>query len=237
VKITETMAPALWACKPWQEDWSNRHQRWAKTSARPKTGHRQLRQQPLHADGFTMLEVLLSICIITASLALLASLLTNQANNPRKASALNAIETTASADLTWIRNYAKLWRLESGPYSTTTNTITGADSFTQSSYLSYQPDPDSCAAETLPSDFLVAAQAVVITPAKLATIADSTPVSGAEKQITLPTEAGSTQLWRSITFTDQTDHIVVSYYLKNDGLNLDFKRNTAILIESAAWCP
>ncbi len=188
-----------------------------------------------------MLEVLLSICIITASLALLASLLTNQVNNPRKASALSAIETTASADLTWLRNYAKLWRLESGPYnitpSTTTNSITGADTFTQSSYLSYQPDPDSCAAETLPTDFLVAAQNVVISPAKLATIADATPVSGAEKLISLPTEAGSTQLWRSITFTGQVDHIDVSYYLKNDALSLGFKRNAAILIDASAWCP
>ena len=188
-----------------------------------------------------MLEVLLSICIITAALVLLASLLTNQVNNPRKAAALTAIETTASADLSWIRRYAATWRLESGPYkipeSTTTNSITGADSFTPSTYLSYEPDPDSCASGTLPSDFLVAAQAVVISPAKLATIADSPPVSGAEKQVSLPTEAGSIQLWRSIRFTGQTDHIDVSYYLKNDSLNLGFQRNTAIQIDAAAWCP
>ena len=176
----------------------------------------------------------MSLCVFTACLALLASLLANQTSNPRKTATLDAIETTASADLAWLRNYANFYRLESGPFNTT-STITGADSFTQSSYLSYQPDPDICASETLPAAFVAAAQSVVITPAKLADIPST---SGTEQQITLPTSAGSTQLFRKISFpSGQVDHVTVSYYLKNDSLNLGFQRNTAILIDAFAWCP
>lgn len=207
--------------------------------------------------GFSILEVLLAALIVTSALGILASQLTSQVKTPRKAAAQAAIAAAAATDLSWIHRYAQIWLAESGPFniseSSSTNTITGASSFTQSSQLSYEADqPDkikdptgslnliSCVSDSFTSAFLKAAESVRLSPSLLPNnsnvIADSTPVSAAEKQITLPSDAGTSTLWRKISFTGLSDYITISYSLKVDPYGLGFKRTAAVLLDAAAWC-
>ena len=242
---------------------SNRSKDWS----RPWTCWRHLSRLRLpsaagkrsqHPDqGSMLVEVLVAVCIVTAALGILASQLTTQASSPRKAAALSAIETAANTDLNWIRGYSKIYLAESGPFnipeSTSTNSITKASSFTQSSNLSYQADqPDTikdptgslnlnlCTSDSFTSSFLSAADSVQkssdLLPNSIADIADSPPVSGATKQIPLSKEAGTSTLWRTITFTGQNDLITISYSMGTDPFNLGFKLHSAVLIEAAAWC-
>jgi len=209
-------------------------------------------------QGSTLLEVMVALCIVTAALAILASQLTTQAGSPRKAAAQAAIETAASTDLSWINNYAHIFLAESGPFnipaSTSTNTITKASSFTQSSTLSYEADkPDTakdptgtlgttlCQSDSFTSAFLTAAESVKnsvdLLPNSIASISDSPPLSGGVKQIPLPAkEVGTSKLWRKITFQGQNDLIKISYYLTEDPFSLGFKRYAAVRIEAASWC-
>ena len=205
------------------------------------------KQARRHDRGFSILEVLLAALIVTSALGILASQLTTQVKSPRNASAQAAIEAAAVTDLNWIRRYAQIWLAEKGPF-TTTSAITKASSFTQSSELSYetdQPDPaDStknlCESQSFTSAFLKAAESVRSStgflPNNSNVIADSTPLSDAEKQITLPSDAGTSTLWRKITFANQSDHVTIAYYLKVDPYGLGFKRTTAVLLDAAAWC-
>jgi Tfp pilus assembly protein PilV len=222
--------------------WSSVRLFWCRRSpiAVGKQAHRRDR-------GFSILEVLLAALIVTSALGILASQLTTQVKSPRNASAQAAIEAAAATDLSWIRSYAQIWLAEKGPF-TTTSAITKASSFTQSSELSYetdQPDPaDStknlCESQSFTSAFLKAAESVRSStgflPNNSNVIADSTPLSGAEKQITLPSAAGTSTLWRKIIFAGQSDHITISYYLKVDPYGLGFKRTAAVLLDAAAWC-
>ena len=223
------------------------------------------KQARRHDRGFSILEVLLAALIVTSALGILASQLTSQVKTPRKAAAQAAIEAAAATDLSWIRRYAQIWLAESGPFnipeSSSTNAITGASSFTQSSLLSYEADqPDkikdptgslntiSCVSDSFTSAFLKAAESVRLStnllPNNSNVIADSTLVSGPTdaKQISLPSAAGTSQLWRTIIFADQSDHITISYSLINpqqviqDPYGLGFTRTTAVLIDAAAWC-
>jgi len=219
------------------------------------------KQAPNRSNGFSLLEMLLAICIVLAALAILASQLGTQAGNPRKAAALNAIAAAASSDLAWLNSYSQYWLLESGPLNvpTTTATLNGVTinattrttSFSQSSYLSYQADsPDAsqptlnlCGSDAFTTAFLVAAQtvnALKVLPAQGSLYPTSSvatiPTNGSATTLSLPADAGTSVLKRTITSTGQIDHVNVSYSLTSDPYGLGFRRSTAILIAAAPWC-
>jgi len=185
------------------------------------------RQQPNAAAGMTILEVLVAVAIASSAIAFLVPALIRQASISTEATSLTSVEAVVSRDLDWISDYARYWKLRSGPYNLSA-TITQASSYTFSPQVEYEPPADRCANGTLAEGFLSAASSVTTTPARPYPIAGS----GSVETITVATDL---QLARTIT--TQRNRIQVLYALTGSKADsLRFSRQASVLIEAAAWC-
>jgi hypothetical protein len=112
-------------------------------------------------SGFSLIEVMIAVLIITASIGALAVLSARQWASTKDLNVLDRVENAVALDLGFIKSHAKYWMMSSGPYNlcpenfsyTSTNSFTceatadtplsGAKSFTKSSTtITYDPDPN-----------------------------------------------------------------------------------------------
>lgn len=106
------------------------------------------RRSPAPASaGITLLEVLVAVVIASSAIAFLVPALTRQLGVSAEADRLTGVEAVVSRDLDWISDYARYWKLRSGPYNLTT-AITQASSWTMAPQVDYEPPPP--AAPTAP---------------------------------------------------------------------------------------
>ena len=187
------------------------------------------RQQPHAAAGMTLLEVLVAVAIASSAIALLVPALIRQASISTEATSLTSVEAVVSRDLDWISDYARYWKLRSGPYNLSAAiTQTQGSGYTLSPQVEYEPPANLCANGTLAESFLSDASSVTTTPARPYPIAGS----GSVETITVATDL---QLARSIT--TQRNRIQVLYALTGSKADsLRFSRQASVLIEAAAWC-
>jgi len=178
--------------------------------------------------GITMLEVLVAVVISSSAITFLVPALLRQVGVSAEADRLTKVEAVVSRDLDYITDYARYWKLLSGPYNLS-NTIT----ITNTPYLmipqvEYAPPANRCANGTLAAGFLDDLASVTTTPARPYAI----PAAGVAQSLPV-----STDLEVSRTITNQGSRIHVSYSLtgsKAEGLR--FFRQASVLIEAAAWC-
>jgi prepilin-type N-terminal cleavage/methylation domain-containing protein len=187
------------------------------------------RQQPHAAAGMTLLEVLVAVAIASSAIAFLVPALIRQASISTEATSLTSVEAVVSRDLDWISDYARYWKLRSGPYNLSAAiTQTQGSGYTLSPQVEYEPHANLCANGTLAESFLSDASSVTTTPARPYPIAGS----GSVETITVATDL---QLARSIT--TQRNRIQVLYALTGSKADsLRFSRQASVLIEAAAWC-
>lgn len=186
------------------------------------------RSSPARASaGITILEVLVAVVIASSAIAFLVPALTRQLGVSAEADRLTGVEAVVSRDLDWISDYARSWKLRSGPYNLTT-AITRASSWTMAPQVDYEPPAARCANGTLADGFLADLATVTTSPARPYAI----PAAGVAQ--TLPV---ATDLAVARTITSQGSRIHVSYGLtgsKAEGLR--FVRKASVLLEAAAWC-
>lgn len=68
------------------------------------------------AEGFSILETLIAVVILTTSIGGLAVLSARQWSRSTDIDVLDRVENAVAADLGWLKSYAKYWRMSSGPY-------------------------------------------------------------------------------------------------------------------------
>ena len=191
---------------------------------------RAKRQQPHAAAGMTLLEVLVAVAIASSAIAFLVPALIRQASISTEATSLTKVEAVVSRDLDWIRDYARYWKLRSGPYNLSA-AITKASSYSLSPQLEYEPPANLCANGTLAESFLSDASSVTTTPARPYAIS----VAGGAQS--LPLDPVDTNLEVSRTITTQPNRIQLLYTLTGSKADsLRFSRQASVLIEAAAWC-
>lgn len=201
--------------------------------------------------GFTIVEAMIGVVILTVSLGSLAVLSARQWSSSGNIDVQDRLENAVARDHGWLKTYAKQWRLGSGPYDVScTQAGFAADCDTRvvtNTITDYQPDETRCATATgLAQDFLNAARTVTITPARPFAIpsvpsdgtsastikGDPLPVTG------LPT---GTALYRTIRISNtpaEKNIVYLSYSFEGTGADAyGFVREVAIRPEASSWCP
>lgn len=209
------------------------------TPPSPRSGRRRV---GLPVDGFTILEALIGVVIITASIGALAALSVRQWSRSTDVDVLDRAENAVAQDLGWLKTYAKYWRLTRGPYDlscTQAGFASGCTDPVFSHTTDYLPDAAACATATgLAEAFVTAAGSVATTPARPFAVASGSTT------LTVAGLPGGMTLQRTIStakpLNSSPDNLVyVSYALLQDGQPspYQFVREVALRPEAAAWCP
>jgi hypothetical protein len=187
------------------------------------------------AEAFTILEALIGVVILTASIGALAALTARQWMGSTNVDVLDRVENAVARDLGWLKTYAKYWRMSSGPYNLTCTQAGFGNSCTafvaSTTSTEYEPDATRCATATgLADDFVTAAGSVVITPARpFAVASGSTTLDVAG----LPSDTSLTR-----TITTGKNLVFLSYsFTGTNAAPYNFVREVALQPEAAAWCP
>lgn len=186
-------------------------------------------------SGFTILEALIGVVILTASIGALAVLTSRQMTTSTDVDVLDRVENAVARDLGWLKTYAKYWRMSSGPYNLTcTQAGFGANCsafVTSSVSTEYSPDEARCATATgLADDFITDAGSVTITPAR--------PFALASGSITLNVAGLPSGASLTRTITTGKNLVFLSYsFSGGSASNYKFRREVAVLPEASAWCP
>lgn len=202
--------------------------------------------------GSTIIELLLATALalvaINASAQLINKLNTSGLN--RRGAATSAIQVAISNDLAWFRQYAVLWRMQKGPFSTLPIEVT---KLTSSSYMQrispsnqYEPPPGCLASKTeMASKFQNDAASLILpsnnqppnpinSPPNTVPI-DVTPVTSTT--VNLPESASGYILERTIQPDSNTKGtLTITYTLTQSG-NPIFERSSSLYLPAAGWCP
>lgn len=199
-------------------------------AGRPGTRSRQ---------GFTILEALIGVFILTVSIGALALATARQWSNSRDVDVLDRVENAVGSDLGWLKTYASYWRLASGPYSTTQLSCTQAgfasgcaERIFSNSITIYQPDETRCATATgLADDFIAAANGVSITPPR-----PFSPIVAGTTTLNVANLPSGTSLRR--TLTTGKNLVFLSYsFVGGNAAAYGFRREVSVMPEAASWCP
>lgn len=213
----------------------------AKSTLVPVASQRRQQERVAHrlqkrsSGGFTILEVLIGVVILTASIGALAVVTARQWSRSADVDVLARVENAVASDLGWLKTYAKYWRMTSGPYNLTCTQAGFGNSctaFVPSTFgLDYEPDAARCATATgLADDFVTAAASVTLNPARPFTVA-----SGAT---TLNVAGLPTGMSLTRTITTGKNLVLLSYSLTGaNAASYSFRREAALRPEASAWCP
>lgn len=221
------------------------------SSRRPSRRLRSARRLP--PRGFTILEALIGVAILTASIGGLAILTSRQWTTTSDTDVLDRVENEVARDLGWLKSYAKFWRMTSGPYNLSCAQVDlsgSCDSFIVSSTSTeYNPDPNgttcpnpggvpSVANTALASAFVSAANTVTLNPRRPFAVAvgNTTLVSGGNADSGRPRLPAGTSLVRNITLGTKLIYVSYSFTGGNAG-SYRFRRVAALHPEAASWCP
>lgn len=193
----------------------------------------RLSERPV--NGFTILEALIGVVILTASIGALAVVTARQWSRSTDVDVLDRVENAVARDLGWLKTYAKYWRMTSGPYNLTCTQAgfaSGCDAFVLSSVSTeYLPDASRCATATgLADDFVTAAGSVTINPAR--------PFSVTTGGTTLNVAGLPAGMSLTRTITTGRNLVFLSYSLSGaNAADYRFRREVALRPEASAWCP
>lgn len=193
------------------------------------------RPSKTRAQGFTILEALIGVLILTASIGTLAAVTARQWSRSTDVDVLDRVENAVATDLGWLKTYAQYWRMSTGPYNLTcTQAGFGANCspFVVSSIsTTYEPDANSCATATgLADDFVTAASSVTITPAR------PFPVASGTTTLSVAGLPSGTNLTRILTTGKNL--VFLSYRFNGaNAANYRFRREVALRPEASAYCP
>jgi len=174
----------------------------------------------------TLLEVLVAVLIASSGIALLVPAFVRQLQVSSEPDRLTAVEAVVSRDLDWISDYARWWKMRSGPYNLSPS-ITTLSGWSTESEATYEPPADHCEANTLSSDFVDAMGSVPASAVRPYAISGSGTTDIAS--------VNGITVQRIISIAPNRLH--VSYLLQGDpASSLRFNRQASVLIEAAAWC-
>jgi hypothetical protein len=201
-----------------------------------------------NAVGSSIIELLLASALALLAASTAAQMMNNFYNSGmnRRAAATSVIEVSISNDLAWFRQYAMLWRLQSGPFNNLSTQVTHttapytqippANPFNLSN--SYEVLPE-CGTTTTAIAIAFQNDAASLTTyvAPINSPPNAVPNDNSSTTIDLATTiASGYDLARVIQPGPTKGTLTITYTLSKSGTNL-FERSNSIYLPAAGWCP
>lgn len=189
--------------------------------------------------GFTMIEVMLASILLLIVFAGIIQSFRGSILVSNRAAARDALEAAVSEDLSWIRDYSKIWHCQNGPYALApANTNNGCQApgsalsylppFNSSPTSRYQKFRDWCQNNTISTQFLTEGATTTVPPSR--------PNAFQQASITItPSLAQGASINRTISVTGP-NRLRITYQTPNTSA-VQVVRQTSVFIEAAAWCP
>ena len=194
--------------------------------------------------GFSIIELLmasiLALVAVNASAQLINHLSTSGLN--RRAEATSAIEVAISNDLALFRQYAVLWKLAEGPYTTLQQAVakTPYKKLLDTSNPSniYKPQSNLCGKSAFANAFQKDAASLKVNYDSITKPPYDIPNGNSMTTLNLPKSASGYKLERRIE-PDGESSLIISYTLTNPAFDnpLIFERFSSIYLPAAGWCP
>jgi hypothetical protein len=196
-----------------------------------------------------MIELLLASALALFAASTAARMMNNFYNSGmnRRAAATSVIEVAISNDLAWFRQYAVLWRLQSGPFNNLSLDVThtpnpyiqipNANPFNLTNRYQVLPECNAninAIATAFQND--AANSTTYVAPINSPPNNNSVPNDNSESSIILPAVASGHNLTRVIQPGPVKGTLTITYTLRRSGTNL-FDRSSSIYLPAAGWCP
>lgn len=194
------------------------------------------KRQSSSQDGFTILEVMLAAVIAIVSATILYPLFNESMMIGRQSADRNAIEAATSLDLSWIKRYAKFWKMKSGPYPLENSHTKTTATFQTSPVLEYECANSDLTTTNLSQQFITDAVSVANTADDVLPKLPYGFFATANSPIPVANISPGYTLSRTVD-TSNPNRVYVIYKVTSTNVSaINFVRESSILLESAAWC-
>ena len=186
--------------------------------------------------GFTILEVLIAASIAIVSATILYPLFNESLMIGRQSADRNAIEAATSLDLSWIKRYAKFWKMKSGPYPLESSHTKTTATFQTSPVLEYECANSDLTTTNLSQQFITDAVSVANTANDVVPKLPYGFVATADSPIPVANISSGYTLSRTVDTSNPNRVYVIYKVTSTNAWPINFVRESSILLESAAWC-
>ena len=190
--------------------------------------------------GFSIIELLLASFIALVAVNASAQIINHLSTSglSRRAEATSAVEVAISNDLAWFRQYAVLWKLEKGPYTSLQSAVAKTDydeDGSPSNPNKYNPPSSLCGTPEFANQFQKDAASLKVNYDTLKLPPYKIPVGDSATKLDLPKSASGYKLERKIVSNEIAGSLKISYTLTFDDSDV-FRRFSSIYLPAAGWC-
>ena len=186
--------------------------------------------------GFTILEVLLAAFIAVVAATVLFPLFNEAVIVARQSADRNSIEAATSLDLSWIKRYAKFWKMKSGPYPLDNTHTKSVAIFQTSPVLEYECANSDLTNTNLSQQFIADAVSVASTADDVVPKLPYAFIATANSQIPRANISAGYALSRTVD-TSIPNRVYVIYKVASANEHpINFVREASVVLESVAWC-
>lgn len=148
----------------------------------------------------------------------------------------NSIEAATSLDLSWIKRYAKFWKMKSGPYPLTNSHTKTTAAFETSPVLEYECANANLTTTDLSQKFINDAVSIANTANDVVPKLPYDFVATADSTIPIVNISSGYTLSRTVD-TSNPNRVYVIYKVVSTNVRpINYVREASILMESVAWC-
>ena len=187
-------------------------------------------------SAFTILEVLLAAVIAVVAATVLFPLFNESVVVARQSADRNSIEAATSLDLSWIKRYAKFWKMKSGPYPLDNTHTKSVAIFQTSPVLEYECANSDLTNTNLSQQFIADAVSVASTADDVVPKLPYAFIASANSQIPIANISAGYALSRTVD-TSIPNRVYVIYKVASANEHpINFVREASVVLESVAWC-
>jgi hypothetical protein len=194
------------------------------------------RNPEANQTAFTILEVVLAAAIAIISASILFPLFNESLLVGRQSTDRNLIEAATSLDLSWIKRYAKFWKMKSGPYPLSSSHTKTTVTFQTSPVLDYECANSDLTTTNLSQQFISDAVSVASTADDVVPKLPYAFSSTANSQIPVTNISQGYTLSRSVDTSNPNRVYIIYKVTSTNQKPINFVREASVVLESVAWC-
>ena len=154
----------------------------------------------------------------------------------RQSADRNSIEAATSLDLSWVKRYAKFWKMKSGPYPLDSSHTKSISAFQTSPVLEYECANSDLTTTDLSQQFINDAVRVANTVSDVVPKLPYSFSATANSQIPISNISPGYTLIRTVDTTNPNRVYVIYKVDSTNDRPINFVREASVVLESVAWC-